>query len=369
MLETAAKDLATSSGTVQIRPLVEMAVRGLPAMFYPERNLFCYRLNRTSRGLVKEGISHRYTLMTLLGLDKARSAGFDSDIDIGAVLADLLRQTDWIDNVGDLGLYLWTCAVILPESLKNIVASLDLGKTLDGYPDRQRRHTMELAWLLTGLSYVRLSGQRGLPDLTDLAHEIYQVVKENQGPGGAFGHLAKNGSSAGRFRGRIGSFADQVYPIYAFSRFGQAFGVHEALERATQCANVICLAQGPLGQWWWHYDSVTGKLISKHPVYSVHQEAMGPMALFALAEATGEDFSRPIFTGLGWIAGNNELNLDLRDQENHLVWRCFYQSRLKSYSNNLCNLIGLPSSMSGLKVRYECRPYELGWLLYAFAGR
>jgi hypothetical protein len=22
-----------------------------------------------------------------------------------------------------------------------------------------------------------------------------------------------------------------------------------------------------------------------------------------------------------------------------------------------------------LKIRYECRPYELGWLLYAFAGR
>jgi hypothetical protein len=22
-----------------------------------------------------------------------------------------------------------------------------------------------------------------------------------------------------------------------------------------------------------------------------------------------------------------------------------------------------------LEVRYECRPYELGWLLYAFAGK
>jgi hypothetical protein len=57
----------------------------------------------------------------------------------------------------------------------------------------------------------------------------------------------------------------------------------------------------------------------------------------------------------------------MRDPASHVIWRCFYQSRLKAYSNELLNFAGLPSSSSGLKVRYECRPYELGWLLYAFA--
>ncbi|MBZ5666383.1 MAG: hypothetical protein LAO30_17445 [Acidobacteriia bacterium] len=369
MLEIAANDPVTSPRAVLVESLVELATQGLPPMFYPEKNVFCHRLNRTPQGLEKEGISRRYTLMTLLGLHKARAAGFHSDIDIDGVLTALGMDTNWIDNLGDLGLYLWTCARLRPDSLRHIVASFDLKKTVDQFPDGCERRTMELAWFLTGLTYLKLSGQPGLPDFTDLTHQIYQLVKDNQGSRGAFGHLATRGSSAGRFRGRIGSFADQVYPIYAFSKFGQTFGVRDALQHATDCAHVICGAQGPLGQWWWHYDSVTSKVISKHPVYSVHQEAMGPMALFSLSEATGEDFSTPIFTGLDWIVGKNELNLDMRDQRHHLVWRSFYQGRFRSYSNNVLNFVGLPSSAAGLKVRYECRPYELGWLLYAFADR
>ena len=47
-----------------------------------------------------------------------------------------------------------------------------------------------------------------------------------------------------------------------------------------------------MGEWPWHYDSVTGRVVSRYPVFSVHQHAMGPMMLFAASEATGVDFSR-----------------------------------------------------------------------------
>ena len=57
-----------------------------------------------------------------------------------------------------------------------------------------------------------------------------------------------------------------------------------------------------------------------------------------------------------------------------VIWRCQYRptSQVKTY---------LKAAFSGedaakpyeakkdLKVLFECRPYELGWLLYAFASR
>jgi len=66
-------------------------------------------------------------------------------------------------------------------------------------------------------------------------------------------------------RGHIGSFADQVYPIYALARFGQAYGVQPAVEMAGRCGEAICRMQGPSGQWWWHYDTRTGKVFETYP--------------------------------------------------------------------------------------------------------
>lgn len=351
----------------QIQPLLELSLKGVVPMFYPKENVFCCRLRRTQAGFVKEGISHRYTLMTLMGLSRAESAGFISPIKIDDVLEALCRDTHWIDNAGDLGLFLWTCAITAPHSLPQIAADLDLETALDRYADTRARRTMELAWFLAGLSHMRLTNQPGLPDLEKLAFETYRLLKYNQGRSGLFGHLSTRGSYAGKFRGRIGSFADQVYPIYALSKFGHAYGVPEPLQDAKECAEEICRLQGPLGQWWWHYDSKTGRIAGKYAVYSVHQDGMAPLALFELSEATGQDFSGPIFRGLEWISGKNELGIDLCDFNHNLIWRSVYQSKARTYINEALHLMRLPGTSSGLRVRYETRPYHLGWLLYAFA--
>ena len=60
----------------------------------------------------------------------------------------------------------------------------------------------------------------------------------------------------------------------------------------------------------------------------------------------------------------------MRDQSQGLIWRCIYpQQKHSKYSNILRSLAGMPSgtpATSDLKILYEDRPYELGWLLYAF---
>ncbi len=357
-----------------VAELCALAAKGLAPMLDPDKRLFCHKLNRTQAGLMREGLSPRYTAMCLLGFHRMETAGqIPSPVDLKVVFDALVADLTWVDNVGDLGLLLWLCAVSRPERLKQIYSDLEVRRAFGRYPGAQRGATMEISWLLAGLAHAALAGAADLPDLAAISQKVFLMVTGNQGRHGSFGHLATSGSATGSLRGRIGSFADQVYPIYALARFGQAFRNRAALEGAKRCADAICRAQGPLGQWWWHYDSVTGNVFQRYPVYSVHQHAMGPMALFALGDAAGLDFSDSIFKGLAWIYGNNELSIDMREPSAQLVWRSVYRHNpVQTYVTDFFDFLTgttSPVTPGTLKIKFECRPYELGWLLYAFAGR
>lgn len=129
-----------------------------------------------------------------------------------------------------------------------------------------------------------------------------------------------------------------------------------------------------MGQWWWHYDAPAGRIADGYPVFSVHQHAMGPMTLFKLGEVLHENFDEWIDKGLLWINSNNELGYEMESAADDLIWRCIYRSR-RSLSRYVKAPFGrFPSANQhdephDLNVLFECRPYELGWLLYAFANR
>ena len=68
-------------------------------------------------------------------------------------------------------------------------------------------------------------------------------------------------------------------------------------------------------------------MVERYEIYSVHQDAMAPMGLFELTEATGDPRYRDAATrGLAWIHGANELGLDMVDRENQLVLRSIRSS-------------------------------------------
>lgn len=360
--------VATSGTETRVAQLMGLAIRGLQTMYDEEQGLFCHRLKRTPSGNVREGISQRYTVMTLLGLLRAEAAGCRSPVDIDATIDALYRNTEWVDNVGDLGLLLWLSSVS-SRKLDTFYATFDLEKAVHNYADARKRLTMELAWFLTGLTYASRAEEKQRPYLERLARQTYMLLQSNQGEHGFFGHMAKWNSLAGVVRGQVGSFADQVYPIFAMAHFGQVFGMREALQNSLQCASAICRMQGPLGQWWWHYDSVTGRVVGRYPVYSVHQHAMGPMALFAAEDVCKTDFRESIYKGLSWIGGANELQQDLEDESASLIWRCIRPPRSTSYLARVSALMGHETTAETFETVHECRPYELGWLLYSFAGR
>jgi hypothetical protein len=363
--------LPQAPGNIDIPELSLLAARGLVHMFDAGKQLFCHRLVRTERGLVREGLSPRYTIMTLLGLREMEQTGVASPFDTQAIYEALARNISWIRCVGDLGLMIWVTAAFAPDELEALFGRIDLETALDRFTDARQARTTELSWFLAGLTHAAMSSGKRATDLTDLAVETYHRMEQNQTEYGFFGHMAQTKSVAGILRGRIGSFADQIYPVYAMSKFASAFGVEEPLESALECASALCNAQGELGQWWWLYDSKTGRVSSRYPVYSVHQQGMAPMGLFAVEEASQQSFREYIYKGLQWIYQSNELSADMRDLDQNLIWRCILPKRSRTkYWDTMLSVLRSPKEnapVGPLEILYEDRPYELGWLLYAFA--
>jgi hypothetical protein len=269
-------------------------------------------------------------------------------------------------------LLLWTCAELVPERLPEVYHEVCAQRALTRFVDGRKGSTMEVAWYLTGIAHCYLAGHGDLPGLAEQVVAARQILEKNCGVSGVYGHVSRNKSWAGFFRGRIGTFADQVYPTIAFARLSQALEDDKARQMALRTAEKMCELQASLGEWCWHYDSVSGRVVSRYPVYSVHQHAMGPMMLFAASEATGCDFSEAIYKGLAWISGHNELHRDFVEPSLGLVWRSIYLDSMDAYADATLRFLGMrigTADASKLKLRYECRPYELGWLLYALAGR
>ena len=372
-LDCSASEVAIHMGNPSIGRLISTAAEGLVRMFDVQRQLFCFRRRQTAdRELISESHSHRYTIMSLLGLHELEKASGHSPISSVGIASNLLRDRSYIRTGADVGLTLWFVARVTPSELGAICSTLDLDNAINRYSDVRLGKTMEIAWLLAGLSHLAIADPAQGRKYAKTAKEIYKLLVENQGAHGIFGHQTTRSSLRGLIRGRIGSFADQIYPIYALSQYAKAYGEEEPVQCAIRCADAICEAQGPLGQWWWHYDAGAGKVFRRYPVYSVHQDGMAPMGLFALGEVSNKSYETNILNGLKWIFGVNELRHNMVDRSNLIIWRAIAQHGRETagVTEALSWLIhGDTTKPKNLAVLHECRPYHFGWLLYAFASR
>jgi hypothetical protein len=356
---------------ILLKNLCDFAVKGLVPMFDNDKKLFCHLIRKTEEGVICDGSSLRYTMITLLGLKRYEQCFGSSPISIPMVFNEVLNKSASIGYAGDAGLLLWLTAMVAPERINEVYSMLDIIKSWKNYPDATKGMTTELSWLLTGLCYAMLKGDQHLPGLTDTSTEVFDRIKANYGGKGIFRHQHRK-TLTGALRGNIGCFADQVYPIYAFSLFTETHKNSEALTMIEQCGESICELQGNYGQWWWHYDAKTGKTAGRYPVFSVHQYGMAPMALFASTKRTGIDYEAPIYKGLEWIFGKNELGIDMRDSDRNSIWRNFHQKKWRQRRELLLSIAGTFSheeAPAALEILHECRPYSLGWLLYAFADK
>ena len=178
-------------------------------------------------------------------------------------------------------------------------------------------------------------------------------------------------------RSHVASFADQVYSMQALSRYHRFFGDPEALAAADSRADRVCGLQGEAGQWWWHYDLRAGTVVEGYPVYSVHQDAMGPMALLDLCDGGGGDRAE-VRRGLDWMRLSPEVGRSLVDESLYVIWRKVGRAAGKSQRTIRAGLsrvypglraAWLDSVFRPSAIDFECRPYHLGWVLYTWLGR
>ena len=371
MMTTKKTILAESKRETLVRNLCDFAIKGLIPMLYPEKSIFCERIRKAENGIVCEGESFRYTIITLLGLKRYEQYFTLSPIPIIHIFNKMLNRISTIKNAGDAGLFLWLTAMVEPDKLIEINNILDIANTWPSYQDAAKGLTTELSWLLTGICYTIEKEGKALAMLNDTAVEVFKRIKNNYSKKGLFGHQSGK-TIGGAIRGNIGCFADQVYPIYALAKFSETHDEKEALTMARQCSQAICELQGAYGQWWWHYDVTNGKVAGRYPVFSVHQEGMAPMALIAASEKTGENYETCIYKGIDWITGKNELGIDFRDDKRNVIWRNLHRPKWKQRQELLSAMIGMDTikkDAKDLEILYECRPYNFGWLLYALAEK
>src|SRR5208337_802376 len=354
---------------LDIPALNALALRSLVSLFEEKEKLFSRRVTLTEDGFHREGTSRKRTVIALLGLQRLAESGGTLPVDVASIRDVVLGDTSWVRSVGDLGLLTWFTAECAPERLGALLTEVDFGKALESYADGRQACTKGLAWFLAGIAHARLACPGSIPDLTDIAADTYHLLQDNQSEGAIFGHAGFSGFFQRTFCNRFGTFADQIYAIYALTAFAQAFQIEEPLESALGCANALRALQGEKGQWWFLYDKRACRVVNRYPVFSLQQDGTAPVGLLALEEATGQNFHEPIYKGLSWLAGANELGDDLRNQDRGLIWDSVApKRRVTNYweaALHFINISGGPQVKS-LRIRYEARPDHFGWLLYAF---
>jgi len=348
-----------------------LCFKGIKDSYDPVKHLMNKQLRNRQWSVTLGTEELTSTAICLLGLYRSGMASM-AGLDIPKVLAALNNASKTHNYPGGIGLVIWANAVVDGLALADLLLQA-------GYPNLEAKHfisrltTMESSWLLSGL----LHEYKRLP--TDSTRKLIsimmaEVVARFNDTTALFHHAAANAGIKDRIRKHISNFADQIYSVQALSYAAIILQQEEPLTIARSCALRLIDLQGPLGQWWWHYDSVSGGIAQAFPVYSVHQHAMAPMALMALTAANGGDFADSISLSQQWLS-NNELGLNLIDLKCNTIWRDISpkENYLKKSMGNILELLGFyrgGAERSGhdlLRANFETRPYEWAWCLFAGA--
>ena len=356
--------------------LTALATRGLPEMYRPDSAEFAFTRTFTATGdritAQLAGTSLRYAAIVALGVSRLPAAerpallGGHSAEDFVTLLIE--RQAASRD-LGDIALIAWSAAQIGHPGTGEAVARLRAFDTRT-----TAAYVVQSAWVVSALAEAR-----ALADVEEHLARARQRLLGSLRPGSPLFPHATGPGLVKPYRDHVACFADQVYPIQALARLHHSDADPAALDAARACAQRICRLQGPQGQWWWHYDARTGDVVEGYPVYTVHQHAMAPMALLDLTEAGGGDYAEPIRRGLRWLLGPAELGGAgepmLRDDAG-LTVRKVHRGDPRKIVRGLHTVTtrarpGLRLPVVGRVYRptaldRECRPYEFGWLYFAW---
>ena len=362
---------------------VELSYRGLPRLLVDDGRNFCFRALDEGDGRIRlERESYTYATMCLIGLGRQKKLGRDYGIDIAPVVDTVVEwNLSKSGVVGYCGLVLWALSILeddrIHEIAKSALTRVEETRQAD-FP------SMEMGYLLIGLSEAMRVGVEGLEEF---AAHVAERLRANQGDKSGVmsfsSKMRRKNIHRARLDSRLGSFASQVYPTIGFSAHYRATGDERSLAASRACANAIRDLQGPEGQWWWVFNKVKRVPALRYPVYSVHQDAMGAMALLSAAIADGghDRFDAAVLKSFTWFDDRPECSdKPLIDDEGGMVWRAVQHDepsitkRMGLSDKEIARMgraawTGRPDTrpLENGYVCPECRPYQLGWALLAAA--
>lgn len=344
------------------RRLVTFALKNLQRMRLPS-GLYCFDWPYGGR---LRGESLRYSLMALLGYQRAAAAGYEVP-DLDALWQSCIARR-WQFTPGDIGLALWA------DSRRH---GADAERLIGQFED-QLRHDhqlaqlvgMEIAWLLLGLTHAaEMCPSADVP----LKRVVEHLEEIRRSPSGMYRH-----DGASRVRRYFPNFATEIYTVLALVAAGRAGHVADAGEHAAALADHLVRLQLDDGGWPWLYHSERAVVVEPYEIYSVHQDAMAPMAMIELTELTGDRrYLDAAVRGASWSFGANELGANLfvdgAGFAHRSIRRVAARGRATLAANAVATLTSDRPPLVGrtrhVDVNQTCRPYHLGWILEAWAGR
>jgi hypothetical protein len=355
-----------------IGTLCDLAVEGLERM-YLGAGYFPFTLRRVrvegKRQCRREGDSLRYAINAVQGLAQLPE-GTQKRVLKGELAADLvpglIERAMASREMGALALAAWAAAEITAAPNQPLFSML-AERLQSGLPV----DTVPTAWALSAA----VAAGPAAADAPRVATLAAEKLGQGQAASGLFPHVLP-AAVQGWARAHVGSFADQIYPIQALARLGASRADAKALAAANRTAAAIVGLQGRAGQWWWHYDLRDGSVSEGYPVYSVHQHGMAPMALLDLWEAGGADHRQAVFNGVGWLGAHPETRESMISVPEAVVWRKVGRREPGKWVRSASavttalrpgwHLPLLDTVFPPGRIDHECRPYEFGWLLYAW---
>ncbi len=377
----------------EIQYLVEISIGVLERLYVSSEGLFCFRAYPQEDGNLRlDGLSLRYTIMSLIGLFRAREYGYNAKIDESRVLEGLVERYLPSAPYSEAGLMLWADSIRDRKYSETIWESI---KAQEHYffksNEKEARYSsLRIAFLLTGLSYYyRRAKDR--EEVTRYCRRLCHILRSNfmehSGLFREYSWIRRKNIIAAKAQNNVSSFAAQAYPIAALAAYSRLLEDPTSISIIKQCAETLCRFQGENGQWPWLYNVMTGTVVDSYPVYSVHQGGMGPFALLGLQETLKTKcYEEAIFKSLNWLWGANELRKPIVDAKDQIIWRAIQRrdsDALGPYGigwSGQCNryLAAWFSGLSletvfnkriGFEILRETRPYEYGWYLWAFSER
>ncbi len=365
--------MKASSETLElIRLLCDTAKKGLINCYPRSDDSNIIRLPQARDAVLSMASHLRYLVIAQIGIKRWESFKGKDESELPDFWNLILKRRNEINGVGDFGLAIWAGVEGFEEELDYFADGLSSGWLAQS----EKCNAVELAWIVQGLTRLAQSekGSTSLDEILKQAHQKLLALYVSQSR--LFARHSRKGIVGG-MSARIACFADQIYPVLAMANYGRRFSHQQSVEAACAVADRLCELQGPLGQWWWHYDTGKNVVAEQYPVFSVHQDGMAPMALLALDEVAGTDHSRYIEAGLNWLIGPNELNLNMIQPQKGIVWRDIHRREVAKafrFVRDGLSLSGwgrahrvMGKRWFGYVVNKECRPYQLGWILYAWA--